>query len=42
MGKKGVHALFSEADADFYVEDEIERYSEKFYMNHRDLETDFT
>ena len=37
-----VHALSSEGDPDFYAEDEIERYSEEFYLNDKDLETDFT
>ena len=37
-----VHALSSEADPDFYAEDEIERYSEEFNLNDKDLETDFT
>ena len=34
--------MSSEGDADFYAEDEIERYSEEFYLNDKDLETDFT
>ena len=38
----GVHALSSEGDPDFYAEDETEKYSEEFYLNDRDLETDFT
>ena len=38
----GVHALSSEGDPEFYAEDEIERYSEEFYLNEKDLETDFT
>ena len=38
----GVHALSSEGDPDCYAEDEIERYSEEFYLNDKDLETDFT
>ena len=37
-----VHALSSEGVPDFYAEDEIERYSEEFYLNDKDLETDFT
>ena len=40
--ENGVHALSSEGDPDFYAEDEIERYSEEFYLNDKDLETDFT
>ena len=42
LEENGVHALSSEGDADFYAEDEIERYSEEFYLNDKDLETDFT
>ena len=38
----GVHALSAEGDPDFYVEDKIERYSEEFYLNDKDLEADFT
>ena len=38
----GVHAFSSEGETDFYAEDKIERYSEQFYLNDRDLETDFT
>ena len=34
--------MSSEADPDFYAEDEIERYSEEFYLNDKNLETDFT
>ena len=38
----GVHAMSSEGDREFYAEDEIERYSEEFYLDEKDLETDFT
>ena len=34
--------MSSEGDPDFYAEDEIEKYSEKFYLKDKDLETDFT
>ena len=34
--------MSSEGDPDFYAEDDIERYSEEFYLNDKDLETDFT
>ena len=40
--ENGVHALSSEGDPDFDAEDEIERYSEEFYLNDKELETDFT
>ena len=38
----GVHAMSSEGDPEFYAEDEIERYTEEFYLDEKDLETDFT
>ena len=38
----GVHAMSSEGDPEFYAEDEIERYSEEFHLDEKDLETDFT
>ena len=38
----GVHAMSSESDPEFYAEDEIERYSEEFWLDEKDLETDFT
>ena len=37
-----VYTLKENGDPDFYAEDEIERYSEEFYLNDKDLETDFT
>ena len=42
LEENGVHALSSEGDPDFYGENEIERYSEEFYLKDKDLETDFT
>ena len=42
LEENGVPALSSEGDADFYAEDEIERYSKELYFNNKDLETDFT
>ena len=42
LEENGVYALSSEGDPDFHVEDEIERYSEVFYLNDKDLETVFT
>ena len=42
LEEKGVHALFSEGDAEFYADDEIERYSKEFLLENRELETDFT
>ena len=42
LEENGVHALSSEGDPDFYAEDEIESYSEEFYLKDKDLETDFT
>ena len=37
-----IHAMSAEGDPEFYVEDEIDRYSEEFHLNERELETDFT
>ena len=42
LDENGVHALSAEGDAEFRAEDEIERYSEKFLLENRELETDFT
>ena len=38
----GVYALSAEGDAEFYADDEIERYSEEFLLENCELETDFT
>ena len=38
----GVRAISSEGDPEFHAEDEIERYNEQFYLDEKDLETDFT
>ena len=32
LEKNGVHALSAECDVEFYVDDDIERYSEKFLL----------
>ena len=37
-----VHALSAEGDAEFYADNEIERHSEEFLLENRELETDFT
>ena len=37
-----LHGMSSEGDPEFSAEDEIERYSEEFYLDEKDLETDFT
>ena len=42
LEENGVHALSAEGDAEFYADDEIERYTEKFLRENRELETDFT
>ena len=42
LENRGVHALSSEGDPEFYAEDEIERHSEEFHLNEKDFETDFT
>ena len=42
LEEKRVLELSSEGDPHFYAEDEIERYSEEFYLNDKELEADFT
>ena len=42
LEENGVHALSAEGGAEFYADDEIERYSEEFLLENRELETDFT
>ena len=42
LEENGVHALSAEGDAEFYANDEMERYSEEFLLEDRELETDFT
>ena len=42
LKENGLHDLSSERHTDSYAEEEIERYSEEFYLNDRDLEKDFT
>ena len=41
LEENGVHALSHEGNAEFYADDEIERYSEEFLLEERELETDF-
>ena len=42
LEENGIHALSAEGDAEFYADDEIERYSEEFILENRELGTDFT
>ena len=42
LEENGVHGLSAEGDAEFYADDEIERYCEEFLLENRELETDFT
>ena len=42
LEENGVHALSAEEDAEFHADDEIERYSEEFLLENRELETDST
>ena len=42
LEENGIHALSTESDAEFYADDEKERYSEEFFLENRELETDFT
>ena len=36
------HAMSAKGDPEFYAEDEIDRYSEEFHLNEREMETEFT
>ena len=42
LDEHAIHAMSAEGDLEFYAEDEIDRYSEEFHLNKRELETDFT
>ena len=42
LEENGVHTLSAEGAAQFYADDEMERYSEDFLLENRELETDFT
>ena len=42
LEENGVHAVSAEGEAEFYADDEIERYSEEFLPENCELETDFT
>ena len=42
VDERAIHALSTEGDPEFYAEDEIDRFSEEFHLNERELETDFT
>ena len=42
IDEHAIHAMSAEGDPDFYAEKEIDRYSEEFHLNERELETDFT
>ena len=42
LDEHAIHAISAEGDPEFYAEDEVDRYSEEFHLNERDLETDFT
>ena len=42
LEENGVHVLSAGSDAEFSADNEIERYSEEFLLEMRELETDFT
>ena len=42
LEENGVHALSEDGNAEFYADDEKERYSEEFLVKNRELEKDFT
>ena len=41
LEENGVHAMSAAGDAELYADDEIDRYSEEFFLENRELETDF-
>ena len=42
LEENGVHALSAEGDAEFFADDEIERYSEGFLLENCELKTNFS
>ena len=42
LDENAIHAMSAEGDPEVCAEDEIDRYSEEFHLNERELETDFT
>ena len=42
LEENGVHAMSAECKADFYADDEIERYRDEFFLEIFELKTDFT
>ena len=42
LDEHAIHAMSADGDPEFYAEDEKDWYSEKFHLNERELETDFT
>ena len=42
IDEHAIHAMSAEGDPEFHAKDETDRYSEEFYLNERELETDFT
>ena len=42
LDEHAIHAMSAEGDPEIYAGDEIDRYSEEFHLNERELETDST
>ena len=42
LDEHAIHAMSVETDREIYAKDEIDRYSEEFHLNDRELETNFT
>ena len=42
LDEHAIHAMSADGDPEFYAEDEIDRYSEEFHVNERELATNFT
>ena len=42
MDDHAIYAMSAERDSENYAEDEIDRYSEEYHLNEKELQTDFT
>ena len=42
LDEHAIHAMYAQGGPEVYAEDEIDRYREKFHLNEREMETDFT
>ena len=42
LDELAIHAMSAEGDPEFYAKDEIDRYSEEFLLNEREVQTNLT